>query len=107
MLFGAVTSAVAAHCICANGDMAFRLAEVLQPFAALGPKPEGAFMYDYCCAIAVRGCDEPAANRARWQALLQRLEGVRDTRADASGKRARRLDGSNMEAPPKRARSRR
>ncbi|HKU42140.1 MAG TPA: hypothetical protein VJR89_28470, partial [Polyangiales bacterium] len=94
MLFTAVAAVSGAHCIWMDAATTARLAEVLQPFAALGPNHSGGFMYDFCLAIAATSRDEPHAARLRWQELLQRMASLARMARVSAGQQTRLRGGA-------------
>ena len=74
MINVAVVTSTAARGSFGDPDGAERIAEVLRPFAALGPRHIAAVSYEYCWAIAQTVRDNHPATCQRWLALAERLE---------------------------------
>ncbi|HKP61450.1 MAG TPA: hypothetical protein VJV78_32195, partial [Polyangiales bacterium] len=74
MLFTATAAASGAHAICFDPQGAARLADVLQPFAALPSATTGRFMAEFCQALVTIARDDQHATHERWRMLLTRLD---------------------------------
>jgi tRNA A-37 threonylcarbamoyl transferase component Bud32 len=74
LLFNCVAALTGVCTVCVDPKRALRYADVLEPMRALGPHHAATLMHDYCLNLAATVRDGIGESRARWQAMIERLE---------------------------------
>jgi hypothetical protein len=74
LLFNCVAALTGVCTVCVDPKRALRYADVLEPMRALGPDHAATLMHDFCLNLAATVQDHLGESRARWQAMIARLE---------------------------------
>jgi hypothetical protein len=74
LLFNCVAALTGVCTVCVDPKRALRYANVLEPMRALGADHAATLMHEFCLNLAGTVQDSIGDTRARWQAMIERLE---------------------------------